>query len=149
MSRSTTTQIRRTQVLTFNHQLLLDPEPSSSSSASPGFSTQSAPVRYVPALSPITQQPKLFSVSNLPPHLIVRPFRTRTGTVNPPLPGDYPMSDASPLPSPLRTTSDGVRLEITPTAMLALSRPEIVTHTVISPPSSQSGGSVPEIDPDI
>ena len=74
-------------------------------------------------------------MANLPPHLLARPITTRTGVVHPSLPVDYPMSNASNPAAPLRTTSDGVRLEIDPTSMLARTRPEIVIPTVIFPPS--------------
>lgn len=140
---------RSISVLHREHAIISTSISTSSSSASSGFAPQSSPVRYVFALSPITHHPKLLSVENLPPHLLARPIQTRTGVIHPALPVDYPMSRASSPSSPLRTTVDGVRLEITPTATLALNRPEIVIPASISPPSSHSEGSVPELDPDI
>lgn len=146
ISRNPTTQVLRSRTATVRQSETETSTflPSSASSAS---TLTSDPVRYVPILSPMTHHPRLMSVANLPPRLLARPIITGTGTVNPSIPGDYPTIAAEPSPTSLRTTADCVRLEITPTAMLALFRPEITIPTVISPPSFNPGGSVP--DPDL
>ena len=135
ISRSFTSRTVRSQFATVIAQSFSTSISASSSSVSSGFTPQSSPVRYVPGLSPITHRPKLLSVANIHPHLLVRPIQTRTGVIRPALPVDYPMSRASAPSSPLRTTVDGVRLGIAPTSILALTRHEIAIPAAFSPPS--------------
>ena len=77
------------------------------------------------------------------------PILTRPGTSGPSIPSGDPMSAAYLPPTSIRTTREGVRLEITTASTLALARPEIVTPSAISPSNSPSGGPVPELGPDI
>ena len=147
ISRTTMTQVRQIQTVSFDYRPPHAPEPSSSLALS-RFGPISDPVRSVPVQSTSTHRPKLLSVSGQHPRLLTLPARARSGTIHPSLPGDYPTIASSPIPSPLRTTAEGVRLEIAPTAMLALTRPEIAIPTSL-PPLSISGGSDPELDPDI
>ena len=73
--------------------------------------------------------------SQLPPNFLYRSFLSQAGTIRHP-PTDGISDSATPTPATaLQTTSDGVRLDIAPTAMLALARPEVVIPTAIPPPS--------------
>ena len=69
-------------------------------------------------VSPIPIHPRMVSIGFLCRDDLPNPRITRTGTVHPQLPVD-PFE-----PSSLLTTTDGIRLEITPTSMQMRSNPE-------------------------
>ena len=96
------------------------------------------PLRYVESLTPAAFQP---------------PRQTRTGMINPPLPLlDRPTSTMETMmESPLRTTVDGIRLEITPAAMIHRRvGPEqfVPPSTPPTPQSNQRPSLPPELDPE-
>ena len=72
----------------------------------------------------------LLTVESLSSNMRVESFRSRTGTIHPPIPFlDPPSSSNSSSssyfpPSPLRTADHGIRLEITPAATALRNRPE-------------------------
>ena len=92
--------------------------------------------------------PPLRPISLLSPSLLAVPITTRTGIVNPPL----PVSDSSSSPhdssaSPLRTTPEGLRLEITPVAMVSRRTPEETRSDPAS--SSRSSSPTPSLPPEL
>ena len=97
--------------------------------------------------------PRLRPVSTLSNHLLVPPIITRAGVVHPRLSliDESSTSPSSP-PSPLRTTETGIRLEITPVAMVPRNQPEVVpvvpqNHSPRDPEEAPVVGD-PEIDPE-
>ena len=69
-------------------------------------------------VSPIPIHPRTMSITCLGRESLPNPRVTRTGIVNPSLPAE------TFEPSPLRTTPEGIRLEITPASMQFRSYPE-------------------------
>ena len=69
-------------------------------------------------VSPIPIRPRAMSITCLDRRLLPNPRVTRTGAVNPSL------ADETFEPSPLRTTPEGIRLEIAPASMQFRSYPE-------------------------
>ena len=84
---------------------------------------------------------RLMAVDSITEEMRVAPLFCRTGVVHPPLPllerpsvsSSSSSASYSP-PSPLRTTPEGIRLEITPTAMVLRNRPEEEVPVVTDPP---------------
>lgn len=98
--------------------------------------------------------PRLRTIEYLRPDQLAESRVTRTGTVNPPLPKADSISTTtygSP-PSSLRTTPEGIRLEITPVSMVLQTQPEnhvpSTTETSESPPADERPSS-PELNPDL
>ena len=77
-------------------------------------------------VSPIPIHPRTTSITCLDRRSLPSPRATRTGVVNPSLPAE-PFE-----PSPLRTTPEGIRLEITPASMQFRSHPETFVPRPIS-----------------
>ena len=71
--------------------------------------------------------PTLRSVQTLANHDRMAPRPTRTGIAHPILPilEDPSSSSSESPPTPLRTTREGIRLEITPISMVRASNPEV------------------------
>ena len=101
--------------------------------------------------------PQLRTIEYLRPELLSPSIPTRTGLVNPPLPKAPAI--ATPIygvsPSPLRTTREGIRLEITPVAMVLQTQPENhipVAESVGDLGTDATGAplrpSTPELDPE-
>ena len=101
--------------------------------------------------------PRLRAISYLRPELMSTPILTRTGLVNPPLPKapetNTPTHGVAS--SSLRTTREGIRLEITPVAMVLQTQPE--NHIPVAEVESEHGRdatgapirpSTPELDPE-
>ena len=87
-----------------------------------------------PRTGDFAHRPHLMSISSIQPNQIDSSYRSRTGMIRPTLP-PVDDSDAPPTPpTPSRATSDRVRLEATPSAMLSDNRPEIIIHRAISNP---------------
>ena len=97
--------------------------------------------------------PPLLPVTSLSPRFLVPPIITRTGVVHPRLSLiDESSSSSSSPPSPLRTTETGIRLEITPVAMVSRNQPEVVpvvpqNHTPRDPEEAPVIGD-PETNPE-
>ena len=95
--------------------------------------------------------PTLQPVTTLSANLLVPPVITRTGTVHPRLPNiDESSTSSESPPTPLRTTREGIRLEITPVAMVQRSQPEVVSvipreHSLREP---THGTEDPETNPE-
>ena len=105
-------------------------------------------------VSPIPIHPKTIPTGFLMRDDLPTPRVTRTGTAHPSLP-EEPFE-----PSPLLTTMDGIRLEITPASMQMRSNPETMVHRPIwskSPPPARPTNPCrgcprcrgpPELDPE-
>ena len=78
-------------------------------------------------VTPIPIHPRTISTGFLCRDSLPNPRITRTGIAHPHLPVD-PFE-----PSPLLTTTDGIRLEITPASMQMRSNPETLVHRPIQP----------------
>ena len=78
-------------------------------------------------LSPIPNHPRTFPTACLTRELLPTPRFTRTGVVNPRLP------DEAFEPTSLRTTPEGIRLEITPASMQIRNNPETFVPRPIAP----------------
>ena len=94
--------------------------------------------------------PTLLPVARLQPNQLVEARPTRTGTVNPPLPSyNQAFLTAGSPADPLRTTTHGIRLEITPAAMISRTPPEEhipgPNDSIVPRPPS---GLPPELDPE-
>ena len=94
--------------------------------------------------------PRLRTIEYLRPDQLVEPCVTRTGAVNPVLPKANPITSTSygTPPSSLRTTSEGIRLEITPEAMIQR-RLGPGNHAPSSTPPSPVPESRPSLPPEL
>ena len=82
-------------------------------------------------------RPVLFQINQLTLSMRISSLQTRTGNVNPPLSvlGD-PRAQIPQAPEALRTTAEGMRLEITPSATMLRAPPEN-QRPVVAPPTSR------------
>ena len=96
--------------------------------------------------------PPMNPISQLSPNLLAVPVVTRTGVVHPVLPQTDASSSSTFSPqSSLRTTPEGIRLEITPVSMVFRSTPEETRSNQASSSSRSSSPSPslpPELDPE-
>ena len=92
--------------------------------------------------------PPLRPISQLTPNHLAVPITTRTGIVHPPLPVD--VSNQYEVPSSsLRTTPEGIRLEITPAAMVQRLTPEETRSDPAASSSSRSSSPTPSLPPEL
>ena len=81
--------------------------------------------------------------------MLARSLYTRTGVVRPPLPIlPHPPSDSDTPHTPLRTAAQGIRLEITPEAMVNRNRPDDEVPQPSVPIAPLDHGLPPELNPE-